>query len=345
MKRTLTRMISAVCAAALGSGCMAIGADAKVIEPEIVKTESWTTSYYIDDDKDTLYPYIQCEADIYNDGTIKLYMWNTHEWDGFATVNHTATIINTRPVSQNSMLYTFWKNDIPAGSTHVEYVDALGTINAPSSKEIYNEKSAVITREPLVSPSDDSNPYLKLNLSFYPKEYSCSNVRRIGEQYWMDKCETGYYASRRDSNSNWMYNSNTSLISYPQYNAALAKMNFYSGESSFRKSNSAVTFTPTVDPTGTYNFRLYGHDITITPELLSGSIVAEPKQTEQEQKIKALEEENAALKATISAFDADADSLLTAADAQAVLNYYVAHLAGKTTGKVSDYAEYSKQKG
>ena len=86
MKRTLTRMFSAVCAAALGIGCFSFGAGAKVIEPEIVKTESWTTSYYIDDDMDTLYPYIQCEADIYNDGTIKLYMWNTHEWDGFATV-------------------------------------------------------------------------------------------------------------------------------------------------------------------------------------------------------------------------------------------------------------------
>ena len=55
--------------------------------------------------------------------------------------------------------------------------------------------------------------------------------------------------------------------------------------------------------------------------------------------------ENAALKATLAAIDSDSDDLLTAADAQAVLNYYVAHLAGKTTGKVSDYAEYSKQKG
>lgn len=55
--------------------------------------------------------------------------------------------------------------------------------------------------------------------------------------------------------------------------------------------------------------------------------------------------ENAALKATLAAIDSDSDDLLTAADAQAVLNYYVAHLAGKATGKVSDYAEYSKQKG
>lgn len=118
-------------------------------------------------------------------------------------------------------------------------------------------------------------------------------------------------------------------------------MNFYTE----KPDKALYTFTPQEVPTGTYNFRLYGHDITITPELLSGSITAEPQLTEQEQKIKALEAENAALKATLSAIDSDSDDLLTAADAQAVLNYYVAHLAGKTTGKVSDYAEYSKQKG
>ena len=123
-------------------------------------------------------------------------------------------------------------------------------------------------------------------------------------------------------------------------------MSFYSDKSTFKKNNyNSVIFTPLEDPTGTYDFRLYGHDITITPELLSGGIIAEPQLTEQEQKIKALEEENAALKATLAAIDSDSDDLLTAADAQAVLNYYVAYLAGKVSGKVSDYAEYSKQKG
>lgn len=55
--------------------------------------------------------------------------------------------------------------------------------------------------------------------------------------------------------------------------------------------------------------------------------------------------ENAALKASLAAIDSDSDDLLTSADAQAILNYYVAYLAGKVSGKVSDYAEYSKQKG
>ena len=98
MKRTVTRFFSACFALMLGIGCCSVPANAKVIEPEVVKTESWTTSYYIDDDMETLYPYIQCEADIYNDGTIKLYMWNTHEWDGFATVSHTISMYYAVPI-------------------------------------------------------------------------------------------------------------------------------------------------------------------------------------------------------------------------------------------------------
>ncbi len=85
------KAVSVICAFVLTACCLPMQAQAKVIEPEVVKTERWTTSYYIDDDIDTLYPYIQCEADIYNDGTIWLYMWNTHEWDGFATVSHTVS--------------------------------------------------------------------------------------------------------------------------------------------------------------------------------------------------------------------------------------------------------------
>ena len=73
-------------------------ANAKVIEPEVVHTETWTTSYYIDDDMETLYPYINCKADIYNDGSVNIYISNTHEWDGFATVSHNITLIGTVPL-------------------------------------------------------------------------------------------------------------------------------------------------------------------------------------------------------------------------------------------------------
>lgn len=345
MKRTLTRMVSAVCAAALGIGCFSFGADAKVIEPEIVKTESWTTSYYIDDDMDTLYPYIQCEADIYNDGTIKLYMWNTHEWDGFATVSHTATIINTRPVSQKSMLYAFYKNEKISDMQDAVYIDESGNMFIPSTKEIYDTGRNSIS-EKATFPSDQSNPYLKLDLSFYPKEYSFSSYRRIGTQSWSVKNEDGYCAYKSKGGGSWNYYCFRDLIEFLQYKGALPQMSFYSDRSNLKLENYnsiANVFTPLEDPTGTYNFRLYGHDITITPELLSGNIVAEPELTEQEQKIKQLEAENAALKAQLAAFDSDADGLLTTSDAQMILIYYTEYLAGAVSGTTGDYAAYIKQ--
>ncbi len=324
MKRTLTRMISAVCAAALGSGCMAIGADAKVIEPEIVKTESWTTSYYIDDDMDTLYPYIQCEADIYNDGTIKLYMWNTHEWGG------------SSPIKQNVTFCQYTRSTNAISDCDLDYYTYLFRGDG-----FYDGNCAHIL-DP--EHEKENEAALKMDRNLHSPAYTLKMNNTLGAI--LGSNEQGH------SPVVYLYFQNlweqttptTQLIDFssPSVAIALAKMKVYDHADS---ENLLATYTPISEVINTYNFRLFGHNITITPELLSGSITAEPKQTEQEQKIKALEEENAALKATLSAFDADADSLLTAADAQAVLNYYVAHLAGKTTGKVSDYAEYSKQKG
>ena len=80
MKKQIISSIASI-AIAMNTIGLNLTANAKVIEPEIVKTETWTTSYYIDDNIETLYPYIACQADIYNDGTVKVYFWNTHEWD------------------------------------------------------------------------------------------------------------------------------------------------------------------------------------------------------------------------------------------------------------------------
>lgn len=318
---------------------------AKVIEPKIVKTESWTTSYYIDDDMDTLYPYIQCEADIYNDGTIKLYMWNTHEWDGFATVSHTATIVNTAPVSQNSMIYTFWNNGEPYDLERepVKYVNDSGTPLYPSSEKIYNERRLSNTTSPII-PVD--NPYSSLNLSYYACEYNCD------QNYWRWNEVTArvYYAycsSRfKDKNMDTSYYSYSYITNEyydNKYSGALPKMAVGSGDS--RDRCLWYTFKPTVDPTGTYNFRLYGHDITITPELLSGNIIAEPELTEQEKYIKQLEEENARLKASITNTnlfgDINGDNLVDVADAQMILNYYVYTLANSNAEPLEEWV--SKQ--
>ena len=314
-----------------------ISVEAKVIEPEIVKTESWTTSYYIDDDMDTLYPYIQCEADIYNDGTIKLYMWNTHEWDGFATVSHTATIINTTPFSQDSMLYAFY-------SGHSSYTRESSTYSEnyiPSNKSIYDMRNSARR-----IPMDEDNPYLKLDLSYYPEEYSIFNVGSIygwqrsnSEQFYYGYCQIpyddDYYVPR------YSFYSTGYGDMWLTYKAPLPNMIFYDNAPPSKQNISSWTFKPTVDPTGTYNFRLFGHNITITPELLSGNIIAEPELTDQEKYIKQLEEENAKLKASITNTnlfgDINGDNLVDVADAQMILNYYVYTLANSSAEPLEEW--------
>lgn len=278
--------------------CNSIGfnltANAKVIEPEIVKTETWTTSYYIDDDIETLYPYIDCQADIYSDGTIKVYFWNTHEWDGFATVSHRVTIINSDMYVKTDRSF-----DIVEGSS----------------------------RKPLYYPID---------ISYYPSTYYCSNYD-FNASYASQFCHYDLgqiiYADDNSRTTFWVYSYNGPLPELPL------------------NGRSYLTFTPKIDPTETFEFRILGHDITITPELLSSNIIAEPQLSETEQKIKALEEENAKLKEennnlqrVLASYgnraygDMNNDGFVDAGDASILLTYYAKTSVGYT-GTLDDFIQ------
>ena len=189
-----------------------------------------------------------------------------------------------------------------------------------------------------------------MNLSYYAKEYNVKKSSRIGKTIWSN-------SSFDNKKYSYYYYSTTGLkysysgfddyqFHYPQYSGALPKLDYYTESSVGRdaqKYSAAFIFQPTEDPTGTYNFRLFGHDITITPELLSGKVVAEPELTEQEKQIKKLEEENKTLQNKLQSyesFDSDGDGLLTSADAQMILVYYAEYLAGATSGKTGDYAAF-----
>lgn len=329
------KIISTICASVFAFSCFGFNTNAKVIEPEIVKTETWTTSYFIDDDIDTLYPYIQCEADIYNDGTIKLYMWNTHEWDGFATVSHIIKVVQRfNPVKEDSLAYALKYSG--------KYINDFSNEVLPISKETYDNNTfgAFVSYNSQTPLPIDNSILNSVDLNYYSKKYSCE--RKDGyfdfmSCYSSSKSMNFYY---QEFNGSW-YPRREDLHEY-YGNAALSEVGF----SDSRPKNSCIfEMIPIEDPTGTYNFRLYGHDITITPELLSGNIVAEPELTEQEKYIKQLEEENLKLKTEIESYkklDFDGDGLLTNADAQMILVYYTASLVGKTTGKVEDYGEYIK---
>ena len=266
IKATLAAITGAVCIcnAVCSSLCM-LNASAKVIEPEIVHTETWTTSYFIDDDMETLYPYIDCQADIYNDGTMTVYFWNNHEWDGFATVNHNVTIISTQP-------------------SH------------------YSNQSGAEIRK-----------YFERKTSAY--------------SYIIDNCSHGF--------------------TYFSFYGALPNLKV--------DSKLSFTLTPVVEPVGTYEFHILGHDITITPEILSGSSIAQPQLTEQEQKIKQLEEENAALKAentrlnsmidvdSVMRFDTDGNGILDAKDASTILMIYAINSTGGNIKTLTELKEYNSQ--
>lgn len=171
-----------------------ITANAKVIEPEIVKTETWTTSYYIDDNIETLYPYIDCQADIYNDGTVKVYFWNTHEWDGFDSFTHTATMLSTVPIPNNSTRYlqmlSFKNNEDYSDGDITAYpiwCNSYYTFSDGSYIEDANG-SDTISKSTLVDKSREYHPgtykeldfpslkdyslYNKYDISYYPGVYS-----------------------------------------------------------------------------------------------------------------------------------------------------------------------------
>lgn len=271
MKRTLTRMISAVCAAALGSGCMAIGTDAKVIEPEVVKTETWTASYFIDDDMEKLYPYLDCQADIYNDGTVKCFYWNTHEWDGFNTVKHTITPAYTVPVSTTSTDYLYasaWIKELS-----YEGFSFIG-FRRRSDVDLANEAMSSMFGggmvEKPVTSYEDHVDYLKL--SSFPSEYSCS-----GSIYFSTivvEPNSGQFPSSPSTQTSflrpngWSGRGNKYGPKYTDYECTLPSF-------PVNKKWSAV-FTPNSELIDTYTISYLGHNITITPELLSGGIIAEP---------------------------------------------------------------------
>lgn len=236
MKKLIGSLIATVMAMGMIGGT---SANAKVIEPEVVRTETWTTSYFIDDDTSTLYPYIQCEADIYNDGTIKVYAWNTHEWDGFTTVEHTATFIEAAPVKYSD--YTKGKSE-------------------------------------------------KYNYNFYPDSYSISiNFSR----YDLESIKTDQWFGTD--------------VCIPHYMGYLPQMAFSENRTTGNSSRFCgdLTLKPTVEPMGTYDFKIYGHDITITPDLLQSTSMPEPPVNETAS----LKAENESLKAELSALKTSYDQL------------------------------------
>ena len=82
------------------------------------------------------------------------------------------------------------------------------------------------------------------------------------------------------------------------------------------QTHNIIKLSTYSDVTTNSEFRLFGHDITITPEMLSGDVVSTPVKTENEQLKKDIES------LTNKVADVDNDGIITIEDALTTLQYY-----------------------
>lgn len=255
--------------------------NAKVIEPEIVKTENWVTSYYIDNDKNTTYPYIECQADIYSDGTVKCYFWNTHEWDGFTTVSHVITIINSSPYSNKSMEYMF-KNKLSYSNGYYYYYP----VSYKNSKTF------------------NCSTWDNIDLSYYPDDFKYySNYHSFN---------TDWYSSNKHNPTIYYYYESESSSYGRTLDGRLEQYRYYGALPNLLvNEKTEVVFTPKVDITKEYSFRFLGHDFKVSPEILSSNVIATPQLTAQDAYIKELENKNNELTQQITALQNSDVAVLT----------------------------------
>lgn len=109
-----------VCSAVVSINCLTFNTvEAKVLEPEVIKTETWEASYFIDDDYETLYPYLKCIFNVYSNGDINFRVYNTHEFDGFSNIYNDIVF----PYVDDSYTDNYYKEVDDETSTNSEFVE------------------------------------------------------------------------------------------------------------------------------------------------------------------------------------------------------------------------------
>ena len=262
---------------------------AKVIEPEIVKTEKWATSYEWNNKN---YPFLNVEADIYSDGSIYVYCF-------FSGVNtsDTSSVIKVYglPV-QNKPFYRYFQD----------------------------------------TWSDEMNPS-----SFFPTYYyivynQFCDVKNADYTGYGDYARYFYVCTGEKISSLGLTSGDVKPNQYLSFRCDSPNIRVTEKQN----NNYLFKMIPTESIKEKSDFSFLGHDITITPELLSGNIIAEPELTDQEKYIKQLEGENARLKASITNNlfgDINGDNLVDVADAQMILNYYVYTLVNSNAEPLEEW--------
>lgn len=225
---------------------------AEIHNPEVIQTEVWYAYCYVDNKTDELYPCIRCEANILDDGSLKLYLKNVMTWNTDNN-SHTLTLCNPTSVSTATRPYAFYMGN-PYVYDDVYYVAC--------SKDDFDK---YLGKNPTGLPTV-TNPYRDYDICFYPDSYewsgiSITDVRKDGTE-WGTEWYRSYYMFMRKSSAVW----GTS------YSVGDIERHIYRGNLNHIKEGyicDVQTFTPKTTLTKDAVFRLYGKEITISAEFTS----------------------------------------------------------------------------
>lgn len=275
-----------------------IQASAKVIEPQICHTETWTMDYLIDNDPEQAYPYLECTADVYQDGTVIVYYYNTHDWEGFATFKHTVSCPDViAPICDNEWVeplrktYSNYYTNLPiavALKTTNGIVDAE-TAYYPITRVKENQGKTVTVNNKTIDlyrehAELDWTTWENCKLSYYNKStYESEHIESTYTLYGTAK--TFFYSdvpaesittTTRDSSGNILINdTKLKYLIMPcglSYVGALPELPANPSKDTADK----FIFTPYKEITKPQEFMIFGHLFTVTPEMLSASLTANP---------------------------------------------------------------------
>lgn len=320
-------IIAAAVAVPVIFGCAgAFPASAESFIPEVAHTETWMHPYYIDGDTTKPYNYLECCSEVYNDGSVRVYLRNTADWSELApddNKEHTVTIKGYSPdLTAFAFGHGFLSDPTNSGLIENELI--------PITKKMFDEGSAEGWTE------DDKNftlweKYDPEDLSFCPVNYRMIYKDDLFE---LKPVASYYYGKVGDISGK------EGILYQFEYNGLLSDL---------PKKSTIVTFRPTAIEKESYTICFLGHDINVMEEMLSDEIFKAPYDTtrkidELEARCDELEAENETLKAlndadSILRLDANNDGIVDSNDASILLTIYAINSTGGHISKFSELPE------
>ena len=260
---TIRKLIAIMSGMTVCACSIPLSAGAEVLEPEIVCSDSWNESYYIDDDTENAYPYLKFTVDIYNDGSVEFKITNDTEWNDFSIFKSTVWCngILMRPVVPIETI-----NDIFDTCT---YVDDFGFyIGVEEYTETVNKQTVTNKRLLIANPTNDT-------CIWYPEtDYECEEIKNTTPHYYNESDYSEWIQSDSSIKSMQDYIYQTYVNKHPEmadnYSSDFILSECYSFLT--EKSNSSIAIdTDTIkNADKTYLYNLYGYKFDT--KLFEGSL-------------------------------------------------------------------------